>query len=93
MGAVVDRELVEAQWADRCVRFRNRILTIPTSAAPIVINENVNSAQSILTDLIHEALTELTRVDDDEADDASAGEEATAAAEGDTVDILSASAS
>jgi hypothetical protein len=84
MGAVVDRELVEAQWADHCVRFRNQMLAIPTRAAPLVINEDVTGAFNILTDLVHEALTELANVDDgDEAGDASAGEETTEAVEGD----------
>jgi phage terminase Nu1 subunit (DNA packaging protein) len=69
LGAVVDAETVEKDWADHIAKARARLLAIPTRAAPLVVNEDVSGAHAILTDLIYEALDELARDDDDDDDE------------------------
>lgn len=59
-------EDVEHVWADILVRFRTRILALPAAASPLIAalpKATPDRVQEILTELIHDALTELSQYD------------------------------
>ena len=57
-------EDVVAAWTDVLGSVKSRLLSIPTKAAPVVAAEsNAGVCQSIVEDLITEALDELSRYD------------------------------
>ena len=57
---LVTLEHIEKVMGDRLSTMRQRLLTIPTRAAPLVAGEDVNTAFETMTNLIHEALEELS---------------------------------
>lgn len=60
-GKLHRAEDVEAVWTDILIRFRQRVLGIPSKAAPQVARESDPGAcQMILKDLVEEALSELS---------------------------------
>jgi len=59
-------EDVEAVWADILIKFRARILGIPTKAAPIIAaipKPNAAKIQAVIEAQMREALTELAQYD------------------------------
>ncbi len=58
---------VEAVWADILVRFRTRILAVPSQAAPIIAglkkNRSMAEIQAAIEVQVREALTELSQYD------------------------------
>ena len=51
---------VEKVFGERFVRFRSRILAIPSRAAALCVGEDAAAIYATLTKLAHEALTELS---------------------------------
>jgi hypothetical protein len=63
-GELVNADDVVTAWTDVLGSVKSRLLSIPTKAAPVVAAEsNAGLCQSIIEDLITEALDELSRYD------------------------------
>lgn len=61
-GELVNAEDVITAWSEVLGSVKNRMLSVPTKAAPIVAAEtNAGTCQSIVEDLVLEALEELSR--------------------------------
>jgi phage terminase Nu1 subunit (DNA packaging protein) len=61
-GRLIPAEDVEQRWSKLAFACRAKLLSIPTRLAPEIVNcKNLAQAQAMLTDLVHEALTELSQ--------------------------------
>ena len=71
-GELLPREEVSAAVQSAFGRTKARLLTIPTKAAAIVIQQpSAKAAKAVLTDFVHEALAELaiTQIAEEHPDD------------------------
>ncbi len=70
--AIMDRKLIPAErvesvWGGMIAAFRSRMLALPSRVAPQVAAENdPHVVDAMLTDVCHEALTELSEYDPDQ---------------------------
>jgi phage terminase Nu1 subunit (DNA packaging protein) len=88
-GELVRAEDVSKNWYDMINDCKNRLLSVPSRAAPIVSSEsNAGMCQQIIDDLIRESLEELSEVahgvaeSGDNTNEGDAGVEATTKANG-----------
>ncbi len=65
-GDLVEAERVEAVWANLATAFRGRLLSLPSRAALQTSGLSVKDVERRLDDMIHEALDELSRGDEDQ---------------------------
>ena len=64
-GNVLDRELVDKQWANLVLACKNKLETIPNKLAPILaVESGIDVCKNILTNDIAEALNELAKGED-----------------------------
>jgi len=62
-GRVHEAEAVEAAWTDCAFAARAKLLAVPDKAAPMIDPHRATEIKILLTELIHEALTELADYD------------------------------
>ena len=67
-GELVSLADAERGWAALVGAFRAKMLTLPPRASPVVLNKKEREVERILTDMVYEALAELSnwKPDDDE---------------------------
>lgn len=67
-GSLVSLEDAERAWSALVGAFRAKMLTMAHRAAPAILNKTEREAERILTDMVYEALAELSgwKPDDDE---------------------------
>lgn len=65
-GRLIEADVVERVWGDMVSSFRAKVLAVPTKAAHqfLALND-LNDAQDLLKDHLHEALAELSDYDPD----------------------------
>ena len=64
-GNLLDRDLVDKQWASLVLSCKNKLEAIPNKLAPILAVENgIDVCKNILTNDIAEALSELAKGED-----------------------------
>ena len=64
-GNLLDRDLVDKQWANLVISCKNKLEAIPNKLAPILAVENgIDVCKNILTKQIAEALSELAKGED-----------------------------
>jgi len=64
-GNLLDRDLVDKQWANLVISCKNKLEAIPNKLAPILAVENgIDVCKNILTNQIAEALSELAKGED-----------------------------
>ena len=64
-GNLLDRDLVDKQWANLVLSCKNKLEAIPNKLAPILAVENgIDVCKNILTTQIAEALSELAKGED-----------------------------
>lgn len=60
-GELIERETIRQEWLKTAAAIRNRLLAIPTKAAPVLLPlKALPAIQSTLQTLIHEALHDLS---------------------------------
>lgn len=68
-GKLIPEETVERVWTDMIASFRAKMLSIPTKAAHQFLElEDLNHAQDLLKDHIHEALLEISDYEPEDYD-------------------------
>lgn len=72
-GELVSLAGAERGWSALVGAFRAKMLTLPPRASPVVVNKKEREVERILTDMVYEALAELSswKPDDDEDAEAS----------------------
>lgn len=67
-GELVSLAGAERGWSALVGAFRAKMLTLPPRASPVVVNKKEREVEQILTDMVYEALAELSnwKPDDDE---------------------------
>lgn len=67
-GELVSLAGAERGWSTLVGAFRAKMLTLPPRASPVVVNKKEREVEQILTDMVYEALAELSnwKPDDDE---------------------------
>lgn len=67
-GELVSLADSERGWSALVGAFRAKMLTLPPRASPVVLNKKEREVEQILTDMVYEALAELSnwKPDDDE---------------------------
>jgi hypothetical protein len=69
-GNVLDRDLVDKQWANLVLSCKNRLEAIPNKLAPILaVESGIDVCKNILNNQIAEALNELAKGEDIELTD------------------------
>jgi phage terminase Nu1 subunit (DNA packaging protein) len=65
-GTLVDVLSVENAWTAAGTRFRQKVLSIPHKAAPVLAaEEDIDTCCAILEEHVHDALRELSNLDVD----------------------------
>lgn len=68
-GKLIPSETVERVWSDMVASFRSRVLAVPTKAAhQFLALDDLNAAQDLLKEHLHEALRELSDYEPDQYD-------------------------
>ncbi|MCW5319640.1 hypothetical protein D5039_00120 [Verminephrobacter aporrectodeae subsp. tuberculatae] len=69
-GEQVSLADAERSWSAMVLAFRNKILNVPLCAPMAVLNKSEEETQRILTDMVYEALAELSgwKTDDENAE-------------------------
>ena len=64
-GNLLDRDLVDKQWASLVLSCKNKLEAIPNKLAPILaVESGIDVCKNILTNQIAEALSELAKGED-----------------------------
>ena len=64
-GNLLDRELVDKQWANLVIACKNKLNSLPNKLAPMLaVESGIDVVKNMLSLNINEALTELSKGDD-----------------------------